>query len=75
MINSAMGAERAYVLHMDETVSYDTTYEEYPLWVSALDLSPDESVLVVGTLTAGWGGHLVEQIGCLTWKIYLVLVV
>ena len=36
----------------------DTTYEEYALWVSALDLSPDESVLVVGTLTAGWGGPL-----------------
>ena len=58
MINSAMGAESAYVLHMDETVSSDTTYEETALWVSALDLSPDESMLVVGTLTAGWGGPL-----------------
>ena len=57
-INSAMGAESAYVLHMDETVSSDTTYEETALWVSALDLSPDEDMLVVGTLTAGWGGPL-----------------
>ena len=57
MINSAMGAESAYVLHMDDAAP-DTTYEEYALWVSALDLSPDESVLVVGTLTAGWGGPL-----------------
>ena len=30
----------------------------HALWVSALDLSPDEGTLLVGTLTAGWGGPL-----------------
>ena len=56
-INSAMGAEYAYVSWLNDCVP-DTTFERAPLWVSALDLSPDESTLVVGTLTAGWGGPL-----------------
>ena len=56
-INSAMGAEYAYVSWLNDCVP-DTTFERSPLWVSALDLSPDESTLVVGTLTAGWGGPL-----------------
>ena len=56
-INSAMGAEYADVSWLNDCVP-DTTFERAPLWVSALDLSPDESTLVVGTLTAGWGGPL-----------------
>ena len=55
-INSAMGAESAYVYWCDDPA--DTTYSETELWVSALDLSPDESTLIVGSLTAGWGGPL-----------------
>ena len=55
-INSAMGAESAYVYWCDDPA--DTTYAETKLWVSALDLSPDESTLIVGALTAGWGGPL-----------------
>ena len=55
-INSAMGADSAYVFWCDDPA--DTTYSETSLWVSALDLSPDESTLIVGTLTAGWGGPL-----------------
>ena len=51
-----MGADSAYVFWCDDPA--DTTYSETSLWVSALDLSPDESTLLVGTLTAGWGGPL-----------------
>ena len=52
-INSAMGADSAYVFWCDDPA--DTTYSETSLWVSALDLSPDEITLLVGTLTAGCG--------------------
>ena len=42
-INSAMGAEMANVVDTDAFA--DTTYDETALWVSALDLSPDEDML------------------------------
>ena len=58
-IGSAMGSDSAYVHWGDYDYFYaDTTYDTTSLWVSALDLSPDESTLLVGTLTAGWGGPL-----------------
>jgi hypothetical protein len=58
-IGSSMGADSAYVSWGDYDVYYaDTTFDTTALWVSALDLSPDESTLLVGSLTAGWGGPL-----------------
>ena len=56
-IGSAMGADSAYIAWLDDSEP-DTTFDTTSLWVSALDLSPDESTLLVGTLTAGWGGPL-----------------
>ena len=50
-IGSAMGADSAYVAWCDE----DTVFEQTALWASSLDLSPDGDLLV-GALTAGWGG-------------------
>jgi len=46
--------DSAYVLCDDG----DTTFAETALWVSALDLSPDGETLIVGALTAVWGGPL-----------------
>ena len=57
-IGSAMGADSAYVVDLDGYYEADTSFDTTALWVSALDLSPDGSELLVGTLTAGWGGPL-----------------
>ncbi len=51
-------ADTAYVAWVDNPFHVDTTFDTTSLWVSALDLSPDESTLLVGTLTAAWGGPL-----------------
>ena len=55
-INSAMGADSAYVAWCDDDYYGDTTYAETAMWASSLDLSPEDDMLIVGTLTAGWGG-------------------
>ncbi len=55
-IGSAMGADSAYVAWCDDYA--DTTFGTTALWVSSLDFSPDQSELLVGALTAGWGGPL-----------------
>jgi len=52
-IGSAMGADSAFIGWCDE----DTTFAETALWASSLDFSPDGDLLV-GALTAGWGGPL-----------------
>lgn len=52
-INSAMGADSAYVIC--DAVDADTVFESAPIWASSLDFAPDGSLLV-GALTAGWGG-------------------
>ena len=57
-IGSAMGSDSAYVVDLDGYYEADTSYDTTALWVSALDLSPDGSELLVGTLTCGWGGPL-----------------
>ena len=57
-IGSAMGADSAYIVDLDGYYYADTTFDTTALWVSALDLSPDGSELLVGTLTCGWGGPL-----------------
>ena len=56
-IGSAMGADSAYLAWTDY-YDADTLFDTTALWVSALDLSPDGSELLVGTLTCGWGGPL-----------------
>jgi DNA-binding beta-propeller fold protein YncE len=48
-----MGADSAYIAWCEG----DTTFEKTALWASSLDFSPDGDLLV-GTLTAGWGGPL-----------------
>ena len=50
--------DSAYVFCDDDYYYADTTFGETALWVSALDLSPDGETLVVGALTAVWGGPL-----------------
>ena len=50
-------ADSAYLAWTDY-YDADTLYDTTALWVSALDLSPDGSELLVGALTAGWGGPL-----------------
>ena len=50
-------ADSAYVAWADY-YDADTLFDTTALWVSALDLSPDGSELLVGALTAGWGGPL-----------------
>ena len=50
-IGSAMGADSAYVAWCDA----DTNFSQTALWSSSLDFSPDGDLLV-GALTAGWGG-------------------
>jgi len=52
-INSAMGAEGAYVAWCEG----DTVYAETKLWASSLDFDPMGNLLV-GCLTAGWGGPM-----------------
>ena len=57
-IGSAMGADSAYTVWCDDYYYPDTTFDTTAVWVSSLDLSPDGSELLVGALTAGWGGPL-----------------
>jgi DNA-binding beta-propeller fold protein YncE len=52
-IGSAMGSDSAYIGWCEG----DTTFAETALWASSLDFSPDGDLLV-GALTAGWGGPL-----------------
>jgi DNA-binding beta-propeller fold protein YncE len=52
-IGSAMGADSAYIAWCDA----DTNFAQTALWSSSLDFSPDGDLLV-GALTAGWGGPL-----------------
>ena len=52
-IGSAMGADSAFIGWCEG----DTTFAETALWASSLDFSPDGDLLV-GALTAGWGGPL-----------------
>lgn len=52
-INSAMGADSAYVVC--DQADADTVFDSAPIWSSSLDLAPD-GTLLVGALTAGWGG-------------------
>ncbi len=52
-INSAMGADSAYVLC--DAADADTTIASAAIWASSIDWAPDGSLLV-GALTAGWGG-------------------
>ena len=53
-----MGAELHMFAWVDNPFHLIQLMTETALWVSSLDLSPDESTLLVGTLTAGWGGPL-----------------
>ena len=61
-VNSGFGVpagapgDSAYVVCADDLA--DTVFAETAVWASALDLSPDGSELVVGALTAVWGGPL-----------------
>ena len=61
-IGSAMGSDTAFVawnLFDDDDLEPDTTFEKTALWASSLDFAPeDDEVLIVGALTAGWGGPL-----------------
>ena len=56
-IGSAMGADSAYTALCEYYYDPDTTYAQTALWASSLDFSPDGDLLV-GALTAGWGGPL-----------------
>jgi DNA-binding beta-propeller fold protein YncE len=53
-IGSAMGTESAYMAWCQDA---DTVYAETALWASSLDFDPDGNLLV-GALTAGWGGPM-----------------
>ena len=50
--------DSAYIAWCEDPDNPDTTFAETALWVSALDLSPDGETLIVGALTAVWGGPL-----------------
>ena len=54
-INSAMGADSAYVIC--DASDADTVYSEAPLWSSSLDFDPFGNLLV-GALTAAWSGPM-----------------
>ena len=63
-ISSAMGTDSAFVAWcaLEEDFlgddDFDTIFVETALWASSLDFDPDEEFLIVGALTAGWGGPL-----------------
>ena len=57
-IGSAMGADSAYIAWCEDYYNPDTTFATTALWASSLDFSPDGDFLLVGALTAGWGGPM-----------------
>ena len=52
-----MGADSAYTVWCEYYDDADTNFAQTAVWSSSLDFSPDGDLLV-GALTAGWGGTL-----------------